>query len=1756
MLSKIVVGLGIQSSQPKLAAFEQGKEHLEKARIHCQRQAYKLATEEFNKAKEAFKKAVFNAVNIENKQESEALLGQSYLERGDTLHKLKKFDKARLSYEKARPYLPKETVEEKLRLLLSVEPQSPSKAQAQHLSQLTHQFALSALSAANPLIAAVASLCFKQDPSPAVYGFDRNAEIDDLHNTRHLAYCLQEDGLSEERRKALKKTAVAVLEAFSQKGFKTLELIQEIVPLAMVGDLALHRGLISLAVDELASHRVLVNRDLARGLAAMIRLSPSSGLNSGDLTRILNVFKIRLETAHRERNDEELQSLLQAVTQLLDGMVQRGVRGIDRIRLQEPLNVILKELSESPGILGWQAGYARQALAHISNNESKLHEIWRHTFNTLGVLTYFSGGVIKAGNGDIEPDKFYDALAKFFEVKGSIEQGQMRRANWYLALRVSDYLLETNQLMRFEAFVKNNQCGADPNFLQGICHRLEQIACTHPDEHIRQGAVGFLSKLSQSNGQERLSEVAQSAKHALDRIERGHHAEVLPVWDLSGSQPGESILLKEELLKLKEARLKEAQRTQLQPDREPLAILGDDIQKMRNNYLLGLQKDETVKDALNLYVAPEGKAVDSGESGERFDLSSKLNAFLESDKKVFLLLGEAGSGKSTFNRYLARDLWEKYEQADSKEDERIPVFIPLTTLEDPNKNLLTEYFTEEGFSKEQIQQLRQKRRFIFILDGYDEIKHRQRAFYTDNKLDKWGAKVIISSRPEYLGRNYDSKFYPSGQAGVFEKCELAPFSKAAIRGYVKSHIRHAQDPKWNAEQYESALSHPDLQALIGNPFLLKIVLDVLPSLGSKKDSSNRNSYTRGALYEQFAKNWFERSKSRLQGIRLTEKEQETFDRLAEGDFIEDGIHFSQEFALALYKKQVLVATYSKGKGSDGQDWSHFLSSDDEKTRLLRFNAPLSRQGDQYRFIHKSLRDYFVARVLWEELENSAGLDTWRVSEPLDGLKNVRRLWDELKDSEQVDREGLLNRFNLVEDAAIQSFLVERVEQDRALVQPLLAWIQASKQTDTLSQGAANAMTILVKAGIQFNGMDLQGIRVPRANLSYGIFDSAQLQKADLREVNFSKSWLREANLSGAQMAEVQFGECSYLQEEGQVWSCAYSPDKKTYAAGLDNGKISVYTTPNWEKIHTLKGHTDTVWSVAYSRDGDQIASGSSDKTVRLWDVKSGTVSRILEGHSAAVFSVVYSPSRDQIASGSLDKTVRLWDVKSGTVSRILEDHTDAIRSVAYSPDGYQIVSGSWDKTVRLWDAKNGTVNRILEGHAATIVSVAYSPNGDQIASGSKDNTVRLWDVKSGAADLTLKGHADAVFSVVYSPRGDQVVSGSLDKTVRLWDAQSGAAGLTLEGHTDAVASVVYSHDGDQIASGSWDNTVRLWDAQSGVAGLTLKGHTDVVRSVAYSPDGDQIVSGSWDKTVRLWDAKSGAAGFTLKGHAATIVSVAYSPDGDQIASGSKDNTVRLWDAKSGTVRRILKDHTDAVLSVAYSRDGDQIASGSVDNTVRLWDVKSGTVRRILKGHTGAVISLAYSPDGDQIASGSWDKTVRLWNAQSGAAGLTLEGHTALVWSVVYSPRRDQIASGSSDNTVRLWDAKSGTVSRILKGHTGAVWSAVYSHDGDQIASGSLDCTVRLWETQTGECQILIQDSGSVASLAWKKISDGDYLGIGSVDKSVRQWELRKEDGNYKAHFNWSTCHNFLTVRGALIGGVEGLSEVNQKLLTQRGAALA
>ncbi|MCX8566462.1 MAG: WD40 repeat [Glomeribacter sp. 1016415] len=1185
----------------------------------------------------------------------------------------------------------------------------------------------------------------------------------------------------------------------------------------------------------------------------------------------------------------------------------------------------------------------------------------------------------------------------------------------------------------------------------------------------------------------------------------------------------------------------------LQPNIAPLVNVDLAIEKLQKRYLKELKEDNEIKNALLDYVAPEGMGV---YDSTRFDLKSKVQDFLNSNKKVLLLLGEAGSGKSTFNRDLAVSLWETYTQRGTIKNMLIPIFIGLSSLSGPDRNLVNAFFEKQGFSKEQIKELQSKHRFILILDGFDEIEHRQQEFYKENELSHWkGAKIIISSRPEYLGPNYQYKFHAPGERTALQEYRLAPFSEETIKLYIDRYSKAHPHALWSVERYKKALEEPGLKELASNPFLLKMMLSELPMLSQTRQEGNIK-LTRLALYDQFVKSWFSRSQQRLnQILELGSKERQEFKDMEQAGFEDFGRDFSQKLALEMHHARQVITRYQpiayaqwqENNTSSKVDWRRrLLGSKETSTVLMRLNAPLichdkeSGLGKEYQFIHKSLRDYFVARALWEEL----GADG------------------------RLNPSSWFNRLNIVNDPAVLSFLAERVRQVPKLETQLLNVVKRSKggKGAKFKAGAANALTILVKAGVYLNRLDLSEINVQGADLSYGMFDQTRFERANLKEVKFRNAWLRRANFEKANLEKVDFGELPSLKMEGEIHDCCYSFRGDWFAVATSN-KINLFYTETLELKFPLEGHTGKIWSIDFSSTSQFLASGSEDKKVILWNIERGEKKYELKGHKAGVLSVNFSGNNKYLASGSKDGQVNLWDVEKRIILHTFENCGCWVNGVNFSPNSALLAAGSSDGTVKIWRVKSKEELHTLKGHNSWGVnSVRFSPNNDLLASGSRDRTIKLWTVANGKVLHTLEGHNGWITSVNFSKDGKILASGSADKTVKIWGIKSGKELHTFEGHNGWVSSVNFSTDkknscfqGAILASGSYDNTVKLWKVERGETPHEFTGHGGWVSNASFSSNGKFLASGSEDGMVRLWtvEDKRVSTSHTFKGHSATVLSVAFSPDSKTLASGSEDTTVRLWDVENGVLLGKLGGHSDAVPSTGFSPCSQFLASGSKDGTVKIWDVKNKKELCSLEWYCNEVKSVSFSLDGKFLASGSHSGEVKIWDVDGWKEQYTFHEHRDEVRIVRFSPDSKLLASGSDDKTVRLWEINKEKKNSIFVGHDDEISSLNFSGNSLCLVSGSWDRTVKVWSIDAGKCATTYEGFvGMLGSIVWhESCESGVRMIAGSRGSSVHIWQINKKNG-LDFGLNWTSSQNELMLAD-ISGKPQGLDLMNARLLEQR-----
>ncbi|KAF9333113.1 hypothetical protein BGZ91_011404 [Linnemannia elongata] len=459
---------------------------------------------------------------------------------------------------------------------------------------------------------------------------------------------------------------------------------------------------------------------------------------------------------------------------------------------------------------------------------------------------------------------------------------------------------------------------------------------------------------------------------------------------------------------------------------------------------------------LPIFISPMAKANLQALDEDLFPLREKVQQFLVSERQVMLILGDSGAGKSTFNRYLERQLWTAYQNSDP-----IPLFINLPAINRPDKDLIGEHLRTNNFSEEQIQEMKQSRQFILICDGYDESQltvnlHTSNLF---NRPGQWNVKMVISCRTQYLGQDYRGRFMPDGVShysslalDLFQEAVIAPFSKEQIKNYVEQYV--PLEPRtWITEDYMDKLTTiPNLMDLVKNPFLLSLSLEALPGVTEGQQDLSAIKITRVQLYDTFVRHWFDVNSRRLQRNVLSKEDRNVLGQLLEAGFISMGVDYATRLASAIFEHQDGNPVMQYVHVKDKKTWRAEFFGPDPEVRLLRESCPLTRSGSLFRFLHRSMQEYFYSRTVFDPSIHDADDDFFPQSVP------------DPTPAHPLAADGSLFKRNLLTEPSVIQFLCERVKQHSDFERQLLTVIEQSKTDATAAIAAANAITILVRAG--------------------------------------------------------------------------------------------------------------------------------------------------------------------------------------------------------------------------------------------------------------------------------------------------------------------------------------------------------------------------------------------------------------------------------------------------------------------------------------------------------------------------------------------------------------------------------------------------------------------------------------------------------------------------------------------------------------------
>ncbi|KAG0301958.1 hypothetical protein BGZ98_007917 [Dissophora globulifera] len=1522
-------------------------------------------------------------------------------------------------------------------------------------------------------------------------------------------------GSIESEVKRLKDLAKNLIRAFGADEFQDKEVVAQILHLVPVLEEDACRGLLAQFIKTLEEQ--ILNFAALNGLALLIRHSNPGHLRRRDLVTTLALVN-KLLKATDEPND--IYELVTTIANVMDAMTYSGMKGLDQVEVYTPLfSFLVKLWTSSDHRLKYRANYAFQALLYISDDESTWNAGWKRGSNfVLGAINVANGihaldigsvleGLkklqIALGGTGVYLQGFRAASPQndFIQSLRIAFQSKCKEA-WYWALRAADLFLREGKLFEFKTLICKAACRRELWFQWGICERLGELAASRLwDIKSRQSAIQLLVTLYKEEAEWNVRpdtitrrDIKEYILDILQQLSRLADKD-LPV----------TTILQDMIKTDDKTTLDQYERYGKDgPSRfslntgVPIRTSQSLFDRIQNITSVELELQRIAYKVKNrpepdIYIHPSAKAnpLAPDDSTSTKPLKDVVDEFLKSKRTVLLILGDSGLGKTTFAKKLERDQWKEYtsktDNANNTDNTelRIPLFIALSTIKRPDIDLIPEQLRKDDLDETHISELK-KRKFLLICDGYDESQ-RLGNLYRSNRFDdnkQWDVKMIISCRLENLGSGYQESFSPDNQ-DLFQEAVVTPFTKDDIDDYIKLYIKKFT-PSWNKSQCEQWLNTIEgLRELVKNPFLMYQWLKVLPRLLNRGGAIRSRSITRVELFDEFVTQLLEHKKKGLRDSTTSNYERKkSFERLCNPDFVQNSKEFLKDLAMAVYENQRGSSTVVYSKKHDKGGWKEKFFSLDDDTSLLCEVCPLTRKGNQIQFDHRSILEYGMCLAIFDPAEKGIVSST----PPSLPLGRRRFSFDKLLPLEETpDLSSPLATESYVDEPSVLQLLAERIKQGSAptFKEKLMGYIKGSRKDKNLRIAAANAITILIRAGVRFSGEDFRGIKVPTADLSSGIFDFAQLQGADLR--------LHKADLSDANIDEARLGEWPTLDDVNMRYEFKYSPDGDYFVARTHWGMVRLYDTSTWTPICLgYYGRREDYMCFAFSPDSSKLAVGSDKGTVAVWDVKDKAQHPKIswKKHTSGVKCLAFSPKGRFLASGSFDQKVFRYDLKTGAAPLQIAKQSSGTRgvmNVTFASEEVVLASYFSGNKLQLKSSlrkkEDTTIHVVLNLERRARFPKRYtsfSPDKRHVAVYSTDHTVKICDTTTGAIIRSSEtfDYNHTIQSILYSPDGEQIAvrikNQNGDGIVRLLNPINACLRYELLGHIGEIHDIAFSpkEQGEQqIATAGNDMTLRLWDVKSGSSGPILSGHFGPVHHVAFSPVAKraQIASGGLDGAIRLWDIQLSGLSHQSSWHKHSnyVQRIAYVPSGPYILSQCADFVI-AWRKGNGKWFRILRNRTHRPQSMTPSPCGLRVMTVGLDNMVRLWDIKASTIKELSKTYDQLqTIEAVFSTDGARVAFPGANGIVEIWNSRTKELERRLEEFTDPVFSLLFSPvKTSMLVTVSKGSHVRVWDVETGSCTHNFPWQGTIIERVIFSEDGTRVVAISENCDVCSWDLKT------------------------------------------------------------------------------------------
>ncbi|EGC38258.1 hypothetical protein DICPUDRAFT_28977 [Dictyostelium purpureum] len=328
-----------------------------------------------------------------------------------------------------------------------------------------------------------------------------------------------------------------------------------------------------------------------------------------------------------------------------------------------------------------------------------------------------------------------------------------------------------------------------------------------------------------------------------------------------------------------------------------------------------------------------------------------------------------------------------------------------------------------------------------------------------------------------------------------------------------------------------------------------------------------------------------------------------------------------------------------------------------------------------------------------------------------------------------------------------------------------------------------------------------------------------------------------------------------------------------------------------ESVQGFFEHTDSVYCINNNKVyPGVVATGGGDDTAYIWNYTNGEKIHQLKGHTDSVSKIQFNFDGKLLATGGMDGIVKIWDAQSGTLQVNLEGPTESIECMEWHPKGNILLAGSSDCLAFMWSTLKGDIVGTFAGHNGPVTCAMFTPDGKKVITTSEDRSMKVWNPKDSTNQFTFTGHGfhENIITCM-DIRKDSViaVTGGDDHFACVSNLNTGKVIGKLNGHTDAIVSISMSNvNQNWCHTGSLEGTINVWDVNTLQQRSTFK-HKNTVTKLLAHPTQPVVFSSSVDKTIGVWDERNGQLIKQFRGHQDSILDFDITNDG-RVISASDD----------------------------------------------------------------------------------------------------------------------------------------------------------------------------------------------------------------------------------------------------------------------------